>query len=227
MRIVRALALLAAMASLGCATTIGLSVPAARERTDFGPPAVVHVCLLRDEAIREETARDIGNALDREMEPYQITVEVPWVRVWHRPSFFHGGILADVGARPLEPPCDRLLALVGRNTADRLWALFFPEILGEVEDDTHTRGFAVGAIGSLYQLVHPPSGTAVHEFYHMLGCPHALTMRSCYRQIALTKSYVRAASGFFPGLALDLHPLLSRHEVDALLSSHRTPTPGH
>jgi hypothetical protein len=59
------------------------------------------------------------------------------------------------------PPCDRLVALVDRNAGDFLWGLVMPEILGEVDNATHTRGYIVATTGSVNQMIEPPSKAAV------------------------------------------------------------------
>ena len=207
-----------ATALAGC-TTVGLPVPGARSRIDFGPRATIRLCVLRDTGVSEATAQQLVGAIDRAMDPYGIDVTAPWIRPWQRSAFFGEDILnGDIRRRPLEPPCDRLFALVGRNAADALWGLVLPETLGAVETTTHTRGFLVAQVASLNQLLSLsfsfPSRVAVHEFYHMLGCGHALSLSGCYRQIARTKSYFEPGADFFPGLTRDLQPIRSRAEIE-------------
>jgi hypothetical protein len=207
---------LLALPLLAC-TTIGVGVPHRRDAIDFGPPAGVRVCVFAEAGISAERTESLRAAIDREMKPYGIGVTVPWVRPWRRPAFFTASMLSDLLARPLEPPCDRLLGLVGRHLGDTLWGFVLPETLGAVDETTHTRGVVVAGWFSPNQLLFPPGRTAVHEFYHLLGCGHSLWKLGCYEQIRRSKRRALDAPGFFPGLTKDKQPLRTRGEVDALL----------
>ncbi len=96
--------------------------------------------------------------------------------------------------------------------------LALPEVLGALETTTHTRGYVVSSFGSLNQLLSSPSGTAVHEFYHLLGCTHALSKSACYKQIRTLKRQYSSDVGFFSGLGDTGQPIFSRAESDALLN---------
>ena len=108
--------------------------------------------------------------------------------------------------------------MVGRHLGDTLWSLALPEVLGAVETTTHTHGYVVSSLGSLNQILSSPSGTAVHEFYHLLGCTHALSKSGCYEQIRALKRHYSSDIDFFPGLSETGELILSRAERDALLS---------
>lgn len=213
------LAALLACAWLGSAcTTIGVGVPGRVASLDFGARLPIRVCVLNDAGVSEARARQLVAEIDAEIDPYGLDVVVPWVRPWRRPGFTEGAIMGDLVSRRLEPPCDRLLAFVGRNAGDVLWGLLpFPEVLGAVDSDTHTRGYVVARFATLSQLFLPPSRTARHEFYHMLGCGHALTKSDCYEQIRATKSYHPGGDGFLPGLSESRAPIRTREQADALL----------
>lgn len=202
------------LAAAGC-TAIGAQDAGWRSSFDYGPPREIRVCVLRSPDVSEARTRQILAAINADLSPFALRVSVPWVRDWRRPAFMEGGILRDVAARPLEPPCDRLLALVDRNPADALWGLLLlPEIVGSVETASHTRGYVVANRATLTQLWVPPAEVAVHEFYHLLGCPHARSRVACYRRIALLKREA-GVDGFFPSVDRDGGVLRSRGEADA------------
>jgi hypothetical protein len=81
-----------------------------------------------------------------------------------------------------------------------------------VDDDTHTRGFVVATRASLNQLLASPADTAVHEFYHLLGCPHAATLTACYERIVALKRQIAPGADFVPGVGRDGRFLSSRRE---------------
>jgi len=140
------------------------------------------------------------HAVNDEFAGYGIEVVVPWSRPWQRAGFTHGRLFDDIAHRELEAPCDRLVAFVDRSAGDALWGLVMPEVLGMVDEATHTRGYVVATRASLNQLFVPPSKATVHEFYHLLGCPHSGTMDACYRQIAALKRAHAADADFVPGV---------------------------
>ena len=113
---------------------------------DFGGPAELRVCLLRDPAVSEARVAELMTAWRAELAPLGITVTVPWTRVWPRPAFTGRGLGEAIAREPLEPGCDRLLAFIGRHAGDAAYAVagFFlsaPEIFGWVDNVTMTRGF--------------------------------------------------------------------------------------
>jgi len=86
-----------------------------------------------------------------------------------------------------------LIYFVNRNVGDYVYGLAsisfgLPEILGEVDDGTLTRGYVVAKFGSPYQVVLTPKRVAQHEIYHLLGCPKHFDMPDCYRRIRDLKS---------------------------------------
>jgi hypothetical protein len=206
-------ALLAAALLLGACTTVGRPDSAERARHDYGERAQIRVCVLRDAGVSEARARQLLAAVDREMDAYAIDVSVPWTKPWRRPGFTVAAIMDELRRQPLPEPCDRLLALVSRHLGDALWGIFLPETLGAVETASHTRGYVVARSASLNQLISPPEQIAQHEFYHMLGCGHALSLRECYGQIAELKRSHDPAADFFPGLGPERQLLRSRDEV--------------
>ena len=124
-------------------------------------------------------------------------------------------MLRDLVARPLEAPCDRLLALVDRHVGDALWGLpLLPEIVGSVDTASMTRGYVVATRATLAQVWVRPTEVAAHEFYHLLGCPHAKSRVVCYRRIATLKRAAGAA-GFFPSMTLDGTLVATREIADA------------
>jgi hypothetical protein len=210
------MAVVAAVGLCAC-TTVGLHTrpPAATFTTS--PPLQLRVCVLQADGVSARRAQQLVAAVNREFAPYGIEVVVPWTRPWQRPGFTYHAMFDDVARRELEPPCDRLVAFVDRNVGDFVWSLVMPEVLGAVDDDTHTRGFVVATRASLNQLLASPAGTAVHEFYHLLGCPHAATLTACYERIAALKRQIAPGADFVPGVGRDGRFLLSREEANRTL----------
>jgi hypothetical protein len=209
-------------AVLGCGT-IGVGLPSLRESIDFGPRVELRVCLLVDPGVGEERARSLVAAADRELDVYGIDVVVLWLRPWARPAFTADGMIEDLLRRPLEPPCDRLVAFAGRNLADTLWGLLLPQTLGAVDGPTHTRGVIVGRLATPGQLLMSPSRTTAHEFYHLLGCAHALTKRSCYDQILALKRARPPGDAFMPGITGRRQLIRSRAAVEQRLHPAEPP----
>lgn len=212
--------LLAALALPAC-TTIGAHDLETLNKTDFGPRESLRFCLLLDDSVPEPTARALMNEVAREFGRYAIDVQVTRTQAWTRPGFTVKEIIADVAIRPLEAPCDRLVAMVGRNLGDALWGLAMPEVLGAVETLTHSKGYVVARTASLNQAFSTPGATAVHESYHFLGCDHGLVMTECYRRIQAIKLAARRnrslGRDFFPALGPQGRPIETREMVDATL----------
>lgn len=196
----------------GC-TTVGMNTRE-RSKVDYGPPLTLRVCILKNDSISPERAASLMAAVGKNFESFGITVEVPWTRPWTRPGFQVTSIMADVEQRDLEGPCDRLVGLVARNAGDIAWGLLMPEVLGAVDDDTATRGYVVANYGSLNQLFLSPQHATVHEFYHLLGCPHGLTLTKCYHRIAALKSAAVPGADFFPGVTHDGKFLTTREAAN-------------
>jgi len=203
--------------ALSACTTVGLHTKT-RSKVEFGGPMVLQVCVLRAQGVSEQRANEIMAAVSKELALYNIEVFVPWTRPWTRAGFTAYAMFDDLGRRDLEPPCDRLLALVDRNVADALWGLAsLPEILGAVEEVTHTHGMVVAVAVTEAQLDTTPEEAAVHEFYHMLGCPHALTLTKCYELIAKLKRHAAPEMDFVPGITQTGEFLYTREKVNEAL----------
>lgn len=194
----RAGLLVGLLALTGC-TTVGVHT-SAREHVDFGPPVTVRVCVLKTADIPPQRAEALKQLVRKEFAKYGLLIEVPWVRDWERPGFQVDSIMRDLLERPLEPPCDRLFGFVDRHPGDFVWGLVMPEVLGAVDDVTATRGYVVATFGSLNQLFASPGQAIVHEFYHLFGCGHDVTLTKCYPRIASLKAAVQPDADFFPGL---------------------------
>jgi hypothetical protein len=184
----------------GCLlTSIGMEKPEVRAQTDFGPPETLRMCALLDNGISQrdaqETLEDYWN--QREASKYNLSVKLVSYSSLPRPmsEFFHWQIGRQVFTREIPPGCDRMMYFVNRNALDVLWsvpeAYGAPEVLGEVDDYTMTRGFVVDRIASMNQVLMglwlSPSKVARHETYHMIGCGHDLVMDQCYKHIAEAK----------------------------------------
>ena len=206
----------------GC-TTVGIPDKAAMENINFGPPEKLRLCIYKDVTISDKQAEEIIAALQTEFSQFGLEIEVPWVKPWKRPAFTGDEILNNFVSCPLESPCDRLLALVGRSFGDFLWGLIMPEVHGAVEDVSMTKGFTVAEIGSFNQVVSMSSAAriAIHETYHLLGCDHGVDAKTCYKKIKLVKKIARrnrlAGHDFFPSVALDHRVLKTRYDVEKKL----------
>ena len=156
---------LALILALGLSTcsTLGIHNMEAMKNVDFGPTEEIRFCVLIDEGISEDDARRLMAEVNKEFSLYGLEVTVPWIRPWVRHDFFKQGIMEDVWSKPLEAPCDRLLALVGRNLGDALFGLLLIETLGVADAVTYTRAYAVAKRASLAQVFLGPKLTLIHE----------------------------------------------------------------
>jgi hypothetical protein len=206
--------LLLVVALAGGCTTIGAHDPTALARLDLGPPVAVSLCAYLDEGI---TAEEVASLLDvawRDEGPgYGVTIRIVRAVHWKRPAFGKDGILTALAREQLHPPCDRIMAFLGRHPGDVLWGLFLPQVLGAT---ALTHGYVVARAASLDQLVAPPAVVLRHELHHLLGCEHGLTMTACYARIAALKA---ASQGeFFPAWSRALNRVVgSREEANRLL----------
>jgi hypothetical protein len=215
-------ALVLALLLAGC-TTIGVHDSRARSAVDFGPPDAVALCLYLDDGIGEERARAlIAEAWGAEAPLYGLEMRVASITRWKRPAFTMDGIINALRREPLEPGCDRVLALLGRHLGDVLWGLLpLPEVLGAVNDETLTHGYVVVQRATLNQLFSPPTGIIRHELYHLLGCDAHFAMPRCYGQIAMLKRWKQQQrSDFLPAWDLINQRLLATREaVNARLAA--------
>lgn len=209
-------------------TTMGIPDKEAIQNIDFGPPEKLRLCIYKDVTISDQQAEEIIAALQKEFSHFGLDIEVPWIRSWKRPGFTGDEILNNFASCPLESPCDRLLALVGRNIGDFLWGIIMPEVHGAVEDVSMTKGFTVAEIGSFNQILSMSSAArlAIHETYHLLGCDHDIDAKPCYEKIALIKKIARksrsAGRDFFPSVGLNQRVLMSRLEVEKKLEPYQS-----
>lgn len=194
---------------------------------DFGPPEKLRICIYKDVTVSDAQAEEIIAALQKEFSNFALDIQVPWVKNWERPAYTADEIIDNFVACPLESPCDRLLALVGRSFSDFLWGIFMPEVHGAVDDLTMTKGFTVAEIGSFNQMLSFTSAAdiAIHETYHLLGCDHGTDAKLCYEQIARIKriATINRLNGrdFFPAMPLDQSVLTSREEVEKKLEPYQ------
>jgi hypothetical protein len=199
---------------------IGVHDMGSIKNTDFGPREDLRICIYKDLAVSEKQAQKIVAEIKEEFAQFNIDIQVPWITNWKRPGFTWDEILTDVASRPLESPCDRQFAMVGRDFKDFIWGVIMPEWHGAVETHTMTKGFAVAELGSLNQLVtqKSPKDTAVHEIYHLLGCNHDLNANACYAQISRIKGAARKnrtmGRDFFPAMNLDGKTYWSRNDIN-------------
>ena len=205
---------------LSACTTMGAPDPVARNQHDFGETETINVCVYVDKGISEAEGRQlIEDAWRTEAPLYGIELNVVKVEQWKRPAFHMEGILADLRQRPLEAPCDRVMAFVGRHVGDALWGILGPEVLGAVNDETLTHGYTVARRASLNQVIAPPVAITRHEIYHLLGCGEHGNMPKCYKRIAMLKEWKRTnQSEIYPAYDLINGQVLdSRQAINARL----------
>jgi hypothetical protein len=189
----------------GC-TTIGIHDDRLLESMDFAQVEPLRICILSE--VDEERTEALKSEIKAEFARYNIEVSYPWTRRWERPCFEPLELLLRITEIPLEPPCDKLLAFVGRGGWDYLYGLFLlPEVFGAVDSATRTKGFAVAEIGSVNQLLSAatPKRAAVHEAHHMIGCDHGWSMGGCYNAIVRMKAIAHknriGGNDFWPGVS--------------------------
>jgi hypothetical protein len=219
-QLLRYLPLAFALLMTAC-TGMGTPNQALRKHIDYGETQTVNVCLYLDKGITEESARKLIDEAWRDEGPlYGIEVNIAQVKQWARPAFHTDGIMAGLRQERLEAPCDRIFAMVARNFGDVVWSFMGPEVLGAVNDETLTHGYAVAQTRTFNQLLMSPVDVTRHEIYHMLGCDIHYNMPHCYEQIAKLKAQRREEGGdFFPAWDLINKRLIaSRDDVNARLS---------
>lgn len=204
---------------VGCMAFPALPEPE-DESGGLAAPVELRVCVLRDKDVAIERAERMIAAVGEALTAFGIAVTTPWMREWQRASFDHQGLIRDIATRPLEVPCDRLLALVGRDARDFLWGLLLPEILGAVETRTYTKGYAVAETGSLNQIMSftSPEKIVLHEVWHLIGVQHADSPAEARDRILALKQMAtrnrRHGCDFFPTITPQGQILRSRLEVD-------------
>ena len=203
----------------GC-TTIGIQDMDAVKNNDFSTVETFRICIYKDVEVSDKRAQEIIAAITEEFAPFGVKIEIPWIQPWERPGFTWKEILNDVAFRPLEPPCDRMFVLVGRDFKDFLWGSVMPEMHGAVETNTMTKGFAVAELGSINQLLtlKSPSDIIAHEVYHLLGCGLGCLANSCYNQIVRIKIAARknreVGRNFFPAMTQDGRIFWTRNDIN-------------
>jgi hypothetical protein len=212
---------------IGC-TSIGLHSADARRQINFGSPDAVRLCLYLDAGISARSARVLIDEAWRDEAPlYGLQITVAETTRWPRPAFTMDGILDALTREPLRAGCDRVFALIGRHFGDVLWGmLLLPEVLGAVNDETLTHGYAIVRRATFNQLISSPRQVVRHELYHLLGCDQHYRMGRCYEQIARLKAYKRAHEDeFFPAWDLvNRRVLASRDAVNEALTASRVST---
>ena len=212
---------LAIIVALSACTSMGFHNVGTRSRIDFGPPETLSMCRLAADGISEQAARAVVDEAWREEGAlYGLSIKVVSVRPWHRPAFTMHGIMEALLREPLPAGCDRLFALIGRHAGDVLWGLAgLPEVLGAVDDETSTHGYAVVRSVSVNQIFMSPTSVVRHEIYHLLWCDQNFDMTSCYGTIATLKRRRHLAGAeFFPARdAVNNRLLVSRDAVNTRL----------
>ncbi len=180
-------AILLALSSAGC-TFIGIDHPSERGEIDFGPSQQVRLCVLLDRGITREYADQLLDSWSSEAPKYGLYLTPVSYQEMPRSGFTHAGIMNQLEQLSLPDRCDRMIYFVNRGPSDYLYSLAavslgLPEVFGEVDDPTLTRGFVVADISSPIQLAMTPGSITRHEIYHLLGCSQHFNMSDCYRRI--------------------------------------------
>ncbi|MCE9499832.1 MAG: hypothetical protein K8R21_04945 [Leptospira sp.] len=192
------------------------------------------VCFLREKDVTDEEIKDLLIAWATELMFYNIIPEKAIVSDWKRGGYWGSTISQQLQLYPLRPPCDRIVALVGRSPVDIVTEIFSLilfafvgfklEIHGAVDGYTHTRGYILSKYTTLFQLITGgPKSTLIHEGYHLLGCGHSLTLTDCYKQIHFLKEAAAKAkmdgSDFFPAITTERELFLLREGVNRRLGN--------
>jgi hypothetical protein len=132
---------------------------------------------------------------EREAPYYELYVRAVRFDSLPRSGWTIESIFQQMRSVPLPQDCERVLYFASAGLSEFLWetaALLLPVPV--------VRGSVGGRYGFVYANVRTPVGllfelsyvrslrsVLVHELYHFWGCPHALRMRRCYRDIQRTK----------------------------------------
>lgn len=184
--------------AINCGTTVGFHRDSIREEINFGGQKNLNVCFLVEEDIDFEDVDELAGYWAEELELYNIRLNVTHKRHVERFGFWGSTVLERLRDYKINSNCHRIVYLVGRTWGDILFEFFAiafyvtiglkAETHGAVEGYTNTRGYVKAKYVGLLQLITTsPKSTLIHEGYHMLGCPHALTMTECYDKIKQAK----------------------------------------
>jgi hypothetical protein len=188
------------------------------DRIHYGASLTLHVCVLKSVSLSLRRANAYLADVRNDLVPYRITLDVPWMRPWEQPGAGSAALLADLRARPLEAPCDRLLALADRTGTAFVSGLILPEVAGEVDAATSTHGYVVLAYTAPNPLFRRAQNAEIEEFHALLGCTRSMSPNECDHRIAEVKAATDPAVGFLPGVAPDGAYLPTRDEVNQLLA---------
>ena len=103
-----------------------------------------HVCASR-QGVSQEDAAALLSTWNEEGSKYDLNVKAASYQELPRTGFFHYQIMDQLSEVPLPPSCDRMIYFVNQDAGDFLYGLAsislgLPEVLGEVDDVTLTRG---------------------------------------------------------------------------------------
>lgn len=211
-----------------CTSIGGLTSKPDMARYKFGPPLTMRICILRDPAVSEEQAKNLMKAWQEEITQFNLTLSLQWIHPWPRPAFGAYGLMEAIAEPTMEAPCDRLVALIGRNAGDAIYSLMslvlpMPEILGYVDNVTQSRSFIIATWGPSINQVFAggPEAVMIHEGYHLLGCGHN-SWSQCYDSIAETKRLARTNQqdgiDFFPSRTVEGVVFLTREKANTALA---------
>ncbi len=213
-----------------CRAAIGLHLaPAAPPESVL----TIRVCALLDHGVSgEQAAAVLADWNDSEGSRYALRFELADTVPVERSPWNPTTPMAIVRSTRLDPHCDRILYFVSAGPLEYAWGVAavagLPILLGEVDDETGSRGWIQTRwISPLLQVLlwMPPPVVARHELFHFLGCPHAFTRVDCDSRIAALRS--AAVLDFFPAMSPLGQPrpiLQTRAEVEAALVPRAQPT---
>jgi hypothetical protein len=203
----------------GCAST---DRPApASESIHYGSRQTLHLCVLKSVSLSLRRAEAYLAQVRNDLVTYRLILDVTWIHPWEQPGDGSAAILADLSQRPLDAPCDRIVALVDRTGAAFVSGLLLPEVSGEADAATSTRGYIELAYTAPNPFFRRAEDAAVLRFHALLGCTSSMSSNACEHRIAELKAATDPESGFLPGITPDGAYLSTRADVNEALSPRR------
>jgi len=183
------------------------------------PPPPLRVCLLASPRVRPAELRTVVENLRASGQAFGIAVEIPGVpeggvaRAVTRPS------LDDLMRRPLDPPCDRMVAVYRDPPAEslsRAWIARGPS--GGVDRLTHTRAYIVLQVRPFPENLAGVAFPGAAEISWLLGCSPGTTSATCHARVRRLTSAPMGHDDFFPAWTSGDTLLRRRADVETELA---------
>jgi len=204
---------------LGACATPDAPGPAV-ESIHYGDRITLHLCVLKSVSLSLHRAEAYLAEVRNDLVPYRIALDTTWIRPWEQPGDGSAALLSDLSQRPLEAPCDRLLALATRTGTAFVSGLLLPQVAGEVDSATSTHGYIELAYTAPNPLFRRTETAAVLEFHALLGCTTSMSPNACDHRIAELKAAADPQAQFFPGITADGAYLSTRADANEALLRH-------